>query len=371
MRLLFITNVPTPYRVDFFNELGKQCDLTVLFERSNASDRDPAWSHYDFEHFHGIVLKGIPIRPDTAVCIDVLKHLRRGRYDAVVVTNFTSPTGMLAVGYLRATRQTYYLESDGGFPRRTGLRSLIKRLIIPGARGYFSTSLVHDQYYLACGAKAERLIRYPFSSVHAAEVLAEPPASEVKVAAKRALGLSDSPLILCVSQFIPRKGIDVLLRALPSIDHDATVCIIGGRPPREYTLSVESLNLRSVHFLPFKTRSQLQPYFLAADVFVLPTREDIWGLVVNEALAHALPVVTTDRCLAGVALVEDDQQGYIVPSADEGALAGAINKAISRIQEGSRMPYMCLKTARQYTIESMAFEHLRSLSRRRKGELYE
>lgn len=43
MKLLYITNIPSPYRVDFFNELSKYCDLTVLFERKKADDRDDNW----------------------------------------------------------------------------------------------------------------------------------------------------------------------------------------------------------------------------------------------------------------------------------------------------------------------------------------
>ena len=46
LKVLFITNIPSPYRVDFFNELGKMCDLTVLFERKDALDRDTKWLSY-------------------------------------------------------------------------------------------------------------------------------------------------------------------------------------------------------------------------------------------------------------------------------------------------------------------------------------
>ena len=43
MKILFLTNIPSPYRVDFFNELGKLCDLTVLFEKQIAQDREKQW----------------------------------------------------------------------------------------------------------------------------------------------------------------------------------------------------------------------------------------------------------------------------------------------------------------------------------------
>ena len=56
VKILFLTNVPAPYRVDFFNELGKMCQLTVLFEKDSSDERDRSWKKYRFENFEGIVL---------------------------------------------------------------------------------------------------------------------------------------------------------------------------------------------------------------------------------------------------------------------------------------------------------------------------
>jgi len=58
MKILYINNIPSPYRVEFFNELGKHCQLTVLFERSSALDRDKRWRAEEFLNFTGIFLKG-------------------------------------------------------------------------------------------------------------------------------------------------------------------------------------------------------------------------------------------------------------------------------------------------------------------------
>ena len=49
MKVLFMTNVPSPYRVDFFNELGKLCDLTVYFEKKSSDERNDIWKEYRLE----------------------------------------------------------------------------------------------------------------------------------------------------------------------------------------------------------------------------------------------------------------------------------------------------------------------------------
>ncbi|WP_041077414.1 hypothetical protein [Thermotoga caldifontis] len=51
MKVLFLTNIPSPYRVDFFEELGKYVDLTVLFERLHAKDRERDWHKLAFKNF--------------------------------------------------------------------------------------------------------------------------------------------------------------------------------------------------------------------------------------------------------------------------------------------------------------------------------
>ena len=51
---------------------------------------------------------------------------------------------------------------------------------------------------------------------------------------------------------------------------------------------------------------------MASDLFVLPTREDIWGLVINEAMSFGLPIITTRKCIAGTELITDGENGYLL-----------------------------------------------------------
>ena len=89
---------------------------------------------------------------------------------------------------------------------------------------------------------------------------------------------------------------------------------------------------------------------------MLPTREDIWGLVINEAMAYGLPVITTDRCVAGLDLVENDVNGYIVPVEDDAALAEKINTLFTK--DFLAMGEVSRQKIRAYTLEEMARCHL-------------
>ena len=108
----------------------------------------------------------------------------------------------------------------------------------------------------------------------------------------------------------------------------------------------------------FKRKTELAYYYAMADVFVLPTREDIWGLVVNEAMAFGLPIITTDKCIAGLELV-DDKNGVIIPVNNVYALSNAINYILNNDTE--KMGRVSIDRIKQYTIEKMAKIHSKIL----------
>ena len=85
-KILFYTNIPSPYRVDFFNELGEFCELTVLFESTHSTERDELWKQYHFENFEGIIMSGKRTAVDMAFCLEIIRHLKAKKYDVIVVT---------------------------------------------------------------------------------------------------------------------------------------------------------------------------------------------------------------------------------------------------------------------------------------------
>ena len=240
------------------------------------------------------------------------------------------------------------------------LKRLLKRGIIRGAKRLFSSGSVTDELFTHYGAEQRRIVRYPFTSLHASDVLPVVPTEERRRAAKAALGISNKTLVLSIGQFIYRKGYDVLLRACAGLDPSACVTVIGGEPTEEYLRIVEKEGLINVRFAPFMDKARLAEWFLAADVFVLPTREDMWGLVINEAMAHALPVVTTERCNAGVELVENGVNGFLVPAEDGAALVGRVNEILRNAALRAEMSQNALVRMRAYTIEQMAAVHARA-----------
>lgn len=357
MKYLFLTNIPSPYRVDFFNELGKLCDLTVAFETGASKERDASWKQYDIKAFKAVFLNGIKYGVAEAFCPNVIRLLRKNHFDRIILCDFTGFTGMLAILWLRMKRIPYWLESDGGFAKNgKGFKEKVKMFFIKGAQGYFSTAQEHDRYYLQYGAAPDRIWRYPFTSIYRRDVLDAPVSTEQKAQLRTELGIREEKVLIAVGQFIHRKGFDVLIDAMASLPRSIGCYIIGGEPSEAYLQQVAEYGLDNVHFVGFKTKDELSQYYMAGDLFVHPTREDIWGLVVNEAMAKGLPVITTDRCIAGLELIKNSEQGCIVPVGEAQELAHAIKVQLEQINmDTSRQVLMNIG---DYCFEEMAKKHI-------------
>ena len=357
-RLLFITNIPSPYRVAFFNELGKKCALTVLFERDASSERDESWKRSSFVNFKGIVLKGRQMDVDKSISFDVIHYLNKNLYDEIIVSNAATPTGMIAIQYMKMKGISYWIEGDGAFLGKDNvLKKWIKTHFIGKAKGYFSTSSMHDQYYRKYASNDARIVRYPFSSLTEKDIFPSPASDEEKKRLREKLGMTEEKIVVSVGRMIHRKGFDVLFQAVKKLSPDIGVYIIGGKPSEEYVHFVQDNDIRNLHIVDFKQKEELFLYYRAADVFVLPTRQDIWGLVINEAMAAGLPVITTVKCGAGLELVKEGINGYLVPVEDSNLLANRISQILGDVQLRNEMSKSSLAIIQNYTIEHMVNVH--------------
>ena len=362
LKVLWLTNIPSPYRVDFFNEFGKLCNLTVIFEKKSSTERNESWKEFQIIHFKAIFLKGISIGVAEAFCPKVIKYLQRKLYDCIFVTNFSDLTGMLAIMVLQMKKIPYIIESDGGFAGSgRGIKEKLKKILLSKACMYFSTGKNHDEYYQTYGARENELIRYPFTSLHSEDILLNPVSLEQKNKLRTKLKMKERYIVLAVGQFIPRKGYDILIKAFSYLDSDIGCYIVGGKDLQSYADMISDLQLSNIHFVEFKKKQELNEYYMAADMFVHPCREDIWGLVINEAMAKGLPIITTERCGAGIALITNSVIGKIIPIEDIDSLIKAIKDTLESVS--TKTNEAVLEAIRPYTIEKMARKHIKALER--------
>ena len=356
MRVLFTTNFPSPYRVSFFNELNKYVELTVAYEREKALHRSKDWVSGEERTFSEVFLKLEPVGTSQSKGGAIVEYLKGNKFDFIVFGGYASPSVMRAILYCRRKKLRYCIEFDGAFNKKDSfINHIVKKELLKKADAFFITCDETRKYIEGFGIDPAKCVKYPFTSLWAEDIFGRPSTEDEKSALKNELGIGEEKCLLSVGQFIPRKGFDVLLNAVSYIDRSVGVYIVGGEPTDEYKSICKANSLDNVHFIGFKSKQELKKIYRAADLFVMPTREDIWGLVINEAMACGLPVVSTDRCNAALELLRSGECGELVPKDDPEKLAEAIMRMLD-CDLGS-LAENSLKIVSDYTIEKMALRH--------------
>lgn len=168
----------------------------------------------------------------------------------------------------------------------------------------------------------------------------EPQTAEQQQVLAAGLGLpSDVMVMLAVGRMIEKKGFQDILPAFAQLpaainDRPLHLLLVGDGPMRdELGDMAASLGVADrVHFAGWQTRTS--PYYSLADIFVCPSRHEPLGNVILEAWSHSLPVVST-RSHGALELIEDEQNGLLVPCADPPALAQVLLNA-ARADEAVR-----------------------------------
>lgn len=374
MKILFITNIPSPYRVDFFNLWGQIPDvhLTVIFLETpeEHKGRSKKWFHTDYTYFKPVFLhKKVTIR-NHIIYKDIF-HWLKEKYDGIIFGGYAEPTYMAAMEYLRIHHIPYGIEVDGGLVNNDSLPKLImKKHFLSSAEFWFSSGNVASNYLIHYGADPDKIIVYPFSSMmkNDLECALESTSigndneenwrknrEECRKKAREILNVKEPLMSLSVGQFIKRKGFDLLIELLPQLNQSMGYYFIGGQANDKINNFIKEHKLKNVHFLDFKSPKELAVYFRAADLFVFPTRYDIWGLVVGEAMAYGLPILTTDLCGAGLELVEEGENGILCRTDDKYSLKSALDKIMR--MDLNHLGFESYRKIQNYTIENMALTH--------------
>ncbi len=175
--------------------------------------------------------------------------------------------------------------------------------------------------------------------------------------ARRALGLGPGPLLLFVGRIQPLKGLDVAVRALARLGRpDARLLVVGGSsgPGGDGEVSrvralIDELGVGAqVSFSPPQPHHLLSSYYRAADVVLVPSRSESFGLVALEAAACGVPVVASG--VGGLlTLVDHGRTGFLVADRDPDHFAAHVAHLLDDPDDASRMSRAAAERARRYT----------------------
>jgi glycosyltransferase involved in cell wall biosynthesis len=328
-RLVFITESPTPYSTPILNELASRLRLHVVYlDRGRSPGKGHAlWSDFDdpwgqkpeFDH---TFLPSLQFRLGmadfhTQMTAGSSFLLRRLKPDVLVVHSWGPPmvepllwarsTGRPSVMWVESTRDSGLLR--GRLPTR------VRRVIVGLADSYVSNGRSATDFALGLGAERSEISTSCLPSL-VAQRLAETPLPR-KVA-------ESATKFLFVGRLVDLKRPVELARTFLSSPElsDSTLTMIGDGPLRA-TLQDMAAGDGRIRLPGRLAGESLMRAYLEADVLVVPSYREVWGLVVNEALAAGLYVVASDRVGSTHDLL-DRESGVVVGADDDAALGRAL-----------------------------------------------
>lgn len=178
-------------------------------------------------------------------------------------------------------------------------------------------------------------------------------------------GRRDAPLVVTVGNVIPRKDHETLIRAIATLGRGgmaARLAVIGRHDDPELLAELvrvaQALGIADrIQFLGY--RPDPLPFVARADVFVLTSRSEGFGLVLVEAMACGVPVVSTDPPGGPRWILQDGESGLLVPTGDPAALARAIHRVLTDGGLRRELTRSGLERARDFAPRVVARQYLR------------
>jgi len=363
LKVAILYNIMVPYRFPLFQLLArnKNIDLTVLYMSGSAKNR--RWK-LDKKNL-GFKYKILPKIEFNFQGKDLFTYILnytfpiefcRGKYDVLISggwLDFACQAGFF-LSKLVGKKYIIWSESTQNEPswRRTVAYPLV-RLIARGADACIAIGTRAREYLRFLGAKGEKIfISYSTVDVGAFFQRSRISGTE-KESIKRKIGIKTDKVILYVGQFIERKGIIYLLKAfarLKKVENDVSLLLVGYGPLEgKYKNYINKKQIKDVFFHEHLGVEEIPKIYAISNVFVLPSLEETWGVVINEAMACGLPVVTTRKVGSSDDLVEHGRNGYVVKSGSYRQLEMALKKIISDSTLANRMSSASLAKIREIT----------------------
>jgi glycosyltransferase involved in cell wall biosynthesis len=344
-RVALATNIISPYRVPLYAALGSTpnwefklfscCEME--FDRQWMPAVDPPFSHkksFNLSYKRRTTHRG-PVRftnhSQVHVPLGLWFDLWRCRPNVVISHEMGARSLIAGIYALAAGRPfivwsyvTRHSERNVSWRQRY-LRKMILRL----ANAFVGGGTEARCYLQNLGVPREAI----FDAPNAIDPYFRPAElSHTERSATRERLKISGLCYLCVGRLVAGKGLLELLDAWEIFSKDqnihAFLVLVGDGAEKEVlTRRVAERGLRGVRFVPFVQPTELPPIYQAADVMVFPTLQDVWGLVVNEAMTFGLPVICSKYAGCASDLIAEGGTGWLVDPKNREDLTRALRKA--------------------------------------------
>ena len=330
MRLLYLVSHPIQYQAPLLRIIAADpdIDLHVLFEHM-----DTAGAYFD-RGFGTEVEWDVPLTEgyshEHAASLSVVER-RLDQADVIWVHGWDSKFKLRSLEAARRYGVPVLMRGENtlaAMPDGNGLRGVLKRTylrwIFYRCWAFLCIGSDNRDYYRAHGVDDARLFDMPYAVDNTFFQTCTVDGGVLR----QELGLApDRPIILFAGKFQERKNPEALLDALHGFEAVRPYLLFVGDGERSEQLKSRAGERDDVMFLGFQNQRDLPSFYAMADVFVLPSEREPWGLAVNEAMASGTAVIATDQCGCAVDLI-NETCGRVVPAGDAVALRKALHEIL-------------------------------------------
>ena len=331
LRVFVLTDCPSPYQVELFNEIEAQgeCSLEVGYLRDRDPDR--GWKAPEIRH------ASIELNGARDADLVVFNYYRHANAERLIEERAKSGGPWCFWGERPGFRQPAWA---GRLLRKWKLAKLHASAVPIWGIGRFAV----DGYREEFGAERAYFNLPYFSDLERFDIAAREEKRE--------------RTFLFSGSLIERKGVDLVAAAFVRLAQEVPnvrLKIVGEGELRESLVRTLRAVSERVEFVGFKDWKELPAEYAAADVLCVPSRYDGWGLVVPEGLAAGLPVIGTDRMGAALEFVGSGGNGWLISAGDEEALLGAMrDAALMPVGELRQMGFRARESVSAHTLRNGA-----------------
>ncbi len=347
-KVIFVTNIPNPYRIPLFNEMSRQfkennIHLKLVFGSASYKRRlfklDTSEMKFDYE-----ILKdtGYTFSKDGEKTIFLYKGLsslmNSEKPDAMIVAGFSPAT--VKIFFRKITKGTPYVIFSGTIERGKRNQNFIRRFqrgfLTKNAASFVAYGNMAKQYLVNAGAPENHVfvgrntVDTTFFADKTNELRSQLPPNK------------DKAHFTYLGYLVPRKNVKLLLESVKILAEkrrDFVLDIIGdGISMEELKSFVNQNQLHDVvSFHGFRQKKDLPAFFAISRGMLFQTDFDIWGLVLNEAMAAGVPCLASPNAGATYDLIEEGRTGFVVDFTDTQLVANKIEWLIDHPQEAAQM----------------------------------
>ncbi|HOJ34672.1 MAG TPA: glycosyltransferase [Candidatus Hydrogenedentes bacterium] len=335
-RVVLLHNFLTPYRVPLFTELARRFDLEVWILGDIAKLRE--WKgEAPQEAFRRRHLPRLDVPFGSRYNALLLNYtlpreLRAAKFDVLIACGWDAPAFFWAGYHCRKTGRPFVLWSGSTAAERSWYRTVTLpavKSLVRCANAWIAYGTRAKEYLVSLGAREEKTfcayntVELDYFATNAAL------SDEERVSLRRQLSISTEYVALYCGNLLKMKGITELLQGFAAFSkkHDnVTLLLVGsGRDKTYFETLARTLGIdERVVFVGYVDRASLPRYYGIADILVHPSHSEVWGLVINEALACGVPVIATEVCGAVADLLRHGENGFIIPVKSPRAISDAL-----------------------------------------------